>query len=307
MQAIGATRRRDRHPPRRPPDAGRHRPSVRQGRAGLRRDVRERAGGPAHRLPVPPRQPPPGHRGRHRRPLGAGARLVHLRRRRPDEPLQRQRLGAEDADPAPDPLRGGERRRQPSETAALLHAILDTEISPELVPADATGAIQSHRGHRRPLRAAGLQPLLHDALRLRARPRSPTSPSTPGPTPTPAPGRATSPKRRAAPTTWPEIRKWLRGVPAALLRVQPVQALGHAQRAEDQLRRLASARAATGARRPTATPPPGSPNLPRMCRRHPAWTADATAPAAHTGPAEILAPHARGAGGAGGASAILRP
>ncbi len=29
------------------------------------------------------------------------------------------------------------------ETAALLHAILDTEISPELVPADATGAIQS--------------------------------------------------------------------------------------------------------------------------------------------------------------------
>ena len=30
-----------------------------------------------------------------------------------------------------------------AETAALLHAILDTEISPELVPADATGAIQS--------------------------------------------------------------------------------------------------------------------------------------------------------------------
>ncbi len=93
MQAIGAT-----------PGEIDIRPAARQmladmghpfaeGRAGLRRDVRERAGGPAHRLPVPPRQLPPRHRGRHRRPFGAGARLVHLRRRRPDEPLQRQRLG----------------------------------------------------------------------------------------------------------------------------------------------------------------------------------------------------------------------
>ena len=34
-----------------------------------------------------------GVRARHRRPVGAGARLVHLRRRRPHEPLQRERLG----------------------------------------------------------------------------------------------------------------------------------------------------------------------------------------------------------------------
>jgi hypothetical protein len=46
-----------------------------------------------------------GPGGGHRRPVGAGAGLGHLRRRRPHEPLQRQRLGAEDADPAPDPLR----------------------------------------------------------------------------------------------------------------------------------------------------------------------------------------------------------
>ena len=39
----------------------------------------------------------------------AGARLEHLRRRRPDVALQRQRLGAQDADPVPDPL--GDRHR----------------------------------------------------------------------------------------------------------------------------------------------------------------------------------------------------
>ena len=75
-----------------------------RGRAGLRRHLRERAGGAAHRLPVPAGQPAARLRDRHRRPLGAGARLVHLRRRRPDEPLRGQRRGAEDADPVPDPL-----------------------------------------------------------------------------------------------------------------------------------------------------------------------------------------------------------
>ena len=37
----------------------RHRPPLRRGRAGLRHHLRERAGGPAHRLSVPPRQPAP--------------------------------------------------------------------------------------------------------------------------------------------------------------------------------------------------------------------------------------------------------
>ena len=96
--------RGDRHPPRRPADARRHGPSVRGGRTGLRRHLRERAGGPEDRLPVPPGEPAPGLRRRHRRPLRTGARLVHLRRRRPDEPLRRQRRRPEDADPVPDPL-----------------------------------------------------------------------------------------------------------------------------------------------------------------------------------------------------------
>ncbi len=60
--------------------------------------------GPAHRLPVPAGQPARRHRARHRRPVRAGAGLVHLRRRRPDVALQRQRRRAEDAHAAPDPL-----------------------------------------------------------------------------------------------------------------------------------------------------------------------------------------------------------
>ncbi len=80
------------------------RPSVRARGGGLRRHLRERAGRAAHRLPLPHRQPARGDRARHRRPLRARARLGDLRRWRPDEPLQRQRRRAKDADPAPDPL-----------------------------------------------------------------------------------------------------------------------------------------------------------------------------------------------------------
>jgi NAD+ synthase (glutamine-hydrolysing) len=60
------------------------------GRAGLRRHLRERAGGAAHRLSVPPRQPALRLRRRHRRPFRDRPGLVDLRRRRPDEPLRRQ-------------------------------------------------------------------------------------------------------------------------------------------------------------------------------------------------------------------------
>ena len=62
-----------------------------EGEAGLRHHLRERPGRPAHRLPVPAGQPPRRHRARHRRPLRARAGLVHVRRRRPDVALQRQR------------------------------------------------------------------------------------------------------------------------------------------------------------------------------------------------------------------------
>ena len=174
-----------------------------QWRAGLRRDVRERAGGPSHRLPVPPRQPPPGHRGRHRRPLRAGAGLVHLRRRRPDEPLQRQFVGAEDADPAPDPLRGGERRRDRGDRRAAARHPRHRDLA-------RAGAGRRRRARSSPPRpsSAPTRCRTSTSTTRRAtasrRPRSPTSPSTPGPTPAPASGRATSPRRRGAPTTSPK-------------------------------------------------------------------------------------------------------
>ena len=96
-------------------DAHRDGPSVRARREGLRRHVRERAGRPAHRLPVPAGQPARRHRARHRRPVRTRTGLVHLRRRRPDVALQRERRRAEDPDPAPDPvgdLVGSVRRRR---------------------------------------------------------------------------------------------------------------------------------------------------------------------------------------------------
>ncbi len=111
-EGAGRHGRRDRHQAGGDADAGRHRPSVRPGREGLRRHLRERAGGPAHRLSVPAGQPAARHGGRHGRSVRARPRLVHLRRGRSHVPLQSQRLGLQDADPAPDPLRRGVGRRR---------------------------------------------------------------------------------------------------------------------------------------------------------------------------------------------------
>ncbi len=87
--------------------------AVRRRPPRLRRHLRERAGRHPHRLPLPARQPARRPRHRHVRPVGARARLGDLRRRRPHEPLRRQRRGAQDAHPAPHPLgdRRGRRRR----------------------------------------------------------------------------------------------------------------------------------------------------------------------------------------------------
>ena len=173
-----------------------------EGKAAVRHHLRERAGRRAHQPPVPARQLQRAHRRRHRRPERAGAGLEHLRRGRPHVALQRQRQRAEDADQAPGALGGRKRRRAAAPSAQVLLDILDTEISPELVPGDAAGQPGAeHREPDRPLRPAGLLPLLHPALRLRAVARWPSWPMPPGTTPRRAPG----PKARtcsARPTTW---------------------------------------------------------------------------------------------------------
>ena len=104
MRSLGITPRRDRHPAVGGTDAAAHRPPVRRRPAGPRRHVRKRAGRRAHLAPVPAREPQGRDRARHGRPVGTRARLHDLRRRRPHVALQRERVGPEDADPAPGPL-----------------------------------------------------------------------------------------------------------------------------------------------------------------------------------------------------------
>ena len=180
------------------------------------------------------------HGGRHRRSLRAGARLVHLRRRRSHVALQPQRLGVEDADPAPDPLRRRVAATSSEETAAILHDILDTEISPELVPAGADGAIQSTEQSVGPYALQDFN--LFYLTRYGFRP---------------------SKIAFLAWNAWHDVERgaWPANMPAGTRRAydagrdqaagcelflrrffaKPVQALGAAQRAEDLVRRLAVA------------------------------------------------------------------
>ena len=125
------------------------------------------------------------------------------------------------------------------ETAAILHDILDTEISPELIPAGDKGAIQSTEQSVGPVCAAGLQSLLPDAAGLPAlQDRLPRlerlARCREG-------SLAGQPAGRHAARLYAGRDPAVAGiVPAALLH-QPVQALGAAQRAQDLLGRLAVA------------------------------------------------------------------
>ena len=84
------------------------------------------------------------HRGagrRHRRPVGAGRWAGAPTASAITCALQSERLGLQDTDPASDPVRRGVGRRRVN-TAGILHDILGTEISPELIPGD-NGAVQA--------------------------------------------------------------------------------------------------------------------------------------------------------------------
>jgi NAD+ synthase (glutamine-hydrolysing) len=123
---------------------------------------------------------------------------------------------------------------------ATLLSILGTEISPELVPADATGAIQSPRPRSAPT-----------SCRTST---SSTSPASAAALEGGVPGLARLARRgagRLARRTSREDAQRLRPgddqevagrLPVPLLRDQPVQALGHAQRPEGDLRRRLSPR-----------------------------------------------------------------
>ena len=130
----------------------------------------------------------------------------------------------------------------------MLHDILATEISPELVPAGADGAIQSTESIVGPYALQdfnlfyttryGFAPSKIAYLAWHA-----WHDADAGAWPANIPGRRPA---RLRPRRDQELAA---GVPDALLRAEPVQALGPAERPEDLVGRLACRRAATGARR----------------------------------------------------------
>ena len=129
------------------------------------------------------------------------------------------------------------RRRRRGDRARSSDDILATEISPELVPAGADGAIQSTESIVGPyalqdftlfyVTRFGFAPSKIAYLAWNA-----WHDADAGAWP------ANTPEARGAPLTLAEIKQLAAGVPAPLLRAEPVQALGAAERAENLLRRL---------------------------------------------------------------------
>ena len=188
-----------------------------EGEAGLRRHLRERAGGPAHRLPLPPRQPAARLRRRHRRPLRARARLVHLRRRRPHEPLQRQRLGAEDADPAPDPLGDAHRPVRRGDATRCSSDPRHRDLARARAGRRRAARSRAPKPRSAPTSCTTSSSTTSRATACRPR-RSPSSPGTPGATRA-ACGRSSFPRGRARAVRPRHHPQMARGLPPALLRV----------------------------------------------------------------------------------------
>ena len=144
-----------------------------------------------------------------------------------------------------------------AEEARTLEAILDTEISPELVPVDADDSPQSTEATIGPYALQDFN--LFYTLRYGFRPsKIAFLACTPGATRRAAPGRRTSPTAKRVAYDLPEIRRWLEVFLTPLLRLQPVQALGDAERPEGRRPAARCRRGATGVRPRTARPASGS-------------------------------------------------
>ena len=256
-----------RHPPGRAADARRPGPPVRRRRAGLRRHLRERPGRAAHRLPVPDRQPARRHRARHRRPVRAGARLVHLRRRRPDVALHRQLRRAEDADPAPDPLGGLATGSSTPRTSTRCCRRSSSRRSP---PSWCPRRRASSRSRtEETIGPYALQDFtLFHVLRYGFRPSKIAFLAEHAwSDPKRGSGRRGSPRTAARRTTWPTIRHWLEVFIKRFFAFSQFKrsALPNGPKVVRGRRRCR--RAATGGHRPTATPGPGWPSWSATCRR----------------------------------------
>ena len=238
MNALGIAGEEIDIRPAREADARRHGPPVRRGRAGLRRHLRERAGGPAHRLSVPPRQPARRLRHRHRRPVRDRARLVDLRRRRPDEPLRRQCRRAQDADPVSDPLgdqNGPVRRGRPTRSCRRSST---PRSRPSWSRPTPRAACKRPRSGSAPTSCTISSSTTSCATASRRR-RSPSSPGRPGRTPRRAAGRSTIPRRSSANTTSPRSANGSRSSCFRFFQLSQFKRSRHPQRAQGLGRRRA--------------------------------------------------------------------
>ena len=126
---------------------------------------------------------------------------------------------------------GAVRRGRPTRCC---ESILDTEISPELVPGrqakgDGATAGAEDRGHDRPLRAAGLPPLLHSRYGFRPS-KVAFLACTPGVTSDAGSWPPACPKTKTQPVRPGDDQALAASVPVPLFPAQPVQALGDAER-----------------------------------------------------------------------------
>ena len=170
----------------------------------------------------------------------AGARLVHLRGRRSDVALQPQRIGAEDADPTPDPV-----CRRIAATSDARPRRSSTISSPPKSRRSWCRPATTARSNRPRALSAPMRCRISRCSTSRAsasrRRRSPIWRGMPGTTrrrgawPENTPGSA----RRAFDLA--DIKRWMRVFLTALFRAEPVQALGAAERTENLVGRLAVA------------------------------------------------------------------
>ena len=153
----------------------------------------------------------------------------------------RQRRRAQDADPAPDPLGDRDRpvrRGRPTRCSRRS----STRRSPRSWSPSREGERpQSTEDVDRPLRAAGLHAVPRAALRLPAQPDRVPGPARLGRRGGRGVAAGLRPRTRRTAYDLADHPALARGVRPAVLRVQPVQAVGAAQRPQGRRRRLAVA------------------------------------------------------------------
>ena len=201
----GGDGRGSRHPSGMPANASGSRTSLCPRRALLRHNVRECSSRRAHVLPV-------SAANFTRRSWSAPVtcqncpRLHDLWRRRPDGALSCQCLGAEDPHPISHPL-GGKTEQFGAATSPLLEAIVETQLSPELVPP--RGGQVSSRKRRSVLTSCRTSTSIISAGSAIGRARWPSSPTTRGATAPRATGQTCCRCERRHQYDLATICKWL--------------------------------------------------------------------------------------------------